>query len=144
MTAFLLDVNVLVALLSRKHDQHRRASAWFESEGARNWLTCPTTQNGAIRIMSGSGFSSVTVTPGDMIASVQSLTTIGNHRFIPDDVSLLNTSLVDPTRMLASKQVTDTYLLALAAHHSAMLATFDRRISVEAVPNCAGNLLLIP
>ena len=144
MTAYLLDVNVLIALLSRKHDHHHRARTWFESEGHRDWLTCPTTQNGAIRIMSGAGFSNVTVTPGNMIGSVQSLTAIGNHRFIPDDVSLLDDTLVNPSRMLASKQVTDIYLLALAAHNGAALATFDKRLVTNAVVDGDDHLYLIP
>jgi uncharacterized protein len=144
VTACLLDVNVLITLLSRKHDHHHRARTCFESEGHRNWLTCPTTQNVAIRIMSGARFSNATVTPGNMIGSVQSLTSIGNHRFIPDDVSLLDNSLVNPSRMLASKQVTDIYLLALAARNGATLATFDHRISTDAVLNGAGSLLYVP
>jgi toxin-antitoxin system PIN domain toxin len=144
MTAYLLDVNVLIALLSRKHDHHRRARSWFEAEGHMDWLTCPTTQNGAIRIMSGAGFSNATVTPGNMIGSVLSLTAIGKHRFIPDDVSLLDTSLVNPARMLASRQVTDIYLLALATRNGAALATFDRRIATDAVTDGAANLRYVP
>ena len=40
---------------------------------------------------------------------------------------------VDPTRILTSAQVTDTYLLALAKANSGKLATFDRRLSAAAV-----------
>jgi uncharacterized protein len=39
--------------------------------------------------------------------------------------------------------VTDLYLLALARHHDARLATFDRRIPAEAVPDGRRHLSVI-
>ena len=47
-------------------------------------------------------------------------------------------------RLLASSQVTDTYLLHLAASNDALLATFDTRIVTTAVPSGAGILFAIP
>lgn len=94
--------------------------------------------------MSSSGFSHASATPGSMIESVQSLTAIGHHQFVADDVSLLDDSLINPTRLLASKQVTDAYLLALAVRNDAMLATFDRRISTAPVHGGADHILYLP
>jgi len=144
VTAYLLDVNILIALLSRKHDHHSRARTWFEAEGHHEWLTSPTTENGVIRIMSGTGFSNAAVTPGSMIESLQSLFRLGNHRFVPDDITLTDESAILRSRLLASTQVTDTYLLALAASNDAVLATLDRRLAPDAVRSGADHLLRIP
>ncbi len=40
-----------------------------------------------------------------------------------------------PARLLDSAQVTDSYLLALAASQSGKLATFDRKLVADAVIN---------
>jgi uncharacterized protein len=143
VTDYLLDVNVLIALLSPKHEHRSRAQAWFEVEGHRAWLTCPTTQNGVIRIMSGRGFSRSDVTPGSMIESLHSLCQVGHHRFVPDDVSLLDDSLIFPSRLLGSRQVTDTYLLALAVWNDALLATMDEHLAANAIRNGADHLRVI-
>ena len=63
--------------------------------------------------------------------------------FIPDSVSLLDGS-VYTERLLASSQVTDTYLLHLAASNDALLATFDTRIVTTAVPSGAEVVFAIP
>jgi predicted nucleic acid-binding protein len=141
VTAYLLEVNVLIALLSRKQYHHRRACIWSESKGHQDWLTCPTAQNRAIRIMSGAGFPNVTVTPGKMVESVQSLTAVGSHRFIPDQVSLRDGSLAIPSRMLVGNPGTDMYLLALAARNGAMLAPFDHGVTTGVMVNGAASLL---
>jgi hypothetical protein len=63
------------------------------------------------------------------------------HEFWADDVSLLDAQRVDASPILATNQVTDTYLLALA--YRGTLATFDRRLVVDAVPDGARHLELI-
>ncbi len=144
MTTFLPDVKVLIALLDPKHPQANRARDWFKLEGSFHWLSCPTTQNGVIRIISNSAYSLDRATPRSIMLSLESLMNIGNHELVSDDVTLLDAKLIDPTRLLGSKQVTDTYLLANAVHHNAHLATFDRRLVSDAVKNGKTHLYLIP
>ncbi len=50
MTRFLLDINVLIALIDPAHVQHDRAHEWFAKSG-RAWATCPLTENGVLRIV---------------------------------------------------------------------------------------------
>lgn len=69
---------------------------------------------------------------------------VGNHRFVPDDISLLDETIFRIDRLRSSKQVTDAYLLALAAHHGASLATFDARIATDAVRLPEAQIFLIP
>ncbi|HYK37674.1 MAG TPA: hypothetical protein VEV40_17080, partial [Alloacidobacterium sp.] len=51
MTRFLLDINVLIALIDPAHVQHDRAHEWFASKGQKAWATCPLTENGVLRIV---------------------------------------------------------------------------------------------
>jgi uncharacterized protein len=141
---YLLDVNVVIALIDPSHVHHDRAHTWFGVTGKAGWLSCPTTQNGAIRIVSNPKYSNSPGSPAVVVDSVRSLTTVGNHRFIPDRISLLDSELVDPDALLSSSQITDTYLLALAIDADANLATFDTKLVATGVPSSAGHVLHIP
>lgn len=143
MTPFLLDVNILIALLSTKHTHHILARTLFEADGNLDWLTSLTTENGVIRIMSSRGFSGTRIAPGSVIESLHSLTQLGNHRFVPDDVSLTDGQAIITPNLLASSQVTDSYLLAVAVKNDAVLATLDRRLSPVAVRNGADHILYL-
>jgi predicted nucleic acid-binding protein len=55
------------------------------------------------------------------------------HDFWPDDITLFDSQRVAHARLLDSEQVSDSYLLALAVAHNGKLATFDRRLVVDAV-----------
>lgn len=144
MTAHLLDVNVLVALIDPTHVHHDRAHSWFADEGSRDWLSCPTTQNGVLRIVSNPRYSNAQPTPAVAVRSLRSLVAVGSHRFVADDVSLLDDPSVDVTRLVTAGEITDVYLLALARRHDARLATFDRRIATGAVKNGGPVVLQVP
>ncbi|MBA2665643.1 MAG: VapC toxin family PIN domain ribonuclease [Trueperaceae bacterium] len=141
MTAFLLDVNVLIALLDPTHTHHDRAHDWFAGPGKVNWLSSPTTQNGTVRIASHPKYSNAQPVPV-VLESLESLTRVGNHRFVPDSVSLLDERVVR-SHLLSSSQITDTYLVQLAFSVGARLATFDRRIVTNAVLGAEDGVLLI-
>jgi predicted nucleic acid-binding protein len=47
----LLDVNVLIALLDRRHVHHEAAHGWFAAAQANGWATSPLTQNAVLRIL---------------------------------------------------------------------------------------------
>lgn len=143
MSGYLLDINVVIALIDPSHVHHERAHEWFASTGKDDWLSCPMTQNGVVRIVSHPKYSNAQP-PVTVVESLRSLTAVGSHRFLPDKISLLDPEMVDPNAMLSSAQVTDTYLLALAVDARASLATFDTKLVTTAVPASAGNLLNIP
>jgi predicted nucleic acid-binding protein len=65
------------------------------------------------------------------------------HEFCPDDISLLDPAHLARPALLTPSRITDLYLLALARHHDASLATFDRRIPAEAVPDGPRHLTTI-
>jgi predicted nucleic acid-binding protein len=65
------------------------------------------------------------------------------HEFWPDDVSLLDSNVVDSTRIHGPRQLTDIYLLALAVKHAGKLVTFDTSIPLAAVRKATEKNLLI-
>ena len=130
---FLLDVDVLIALIDPSHVSHEPAHRWFATEGNRAWATCPLTENGVIRIVGHPKYPNTPGSPAVVAAIVSRLRKLPGHVFWPDELSLVATDHLDPTQILTSAQVTDSYLLALAVSHGHRLATFDRRLSTKAV-----------
>jgi hypothetical protein len=133
VTRFLLDVNVLIALIDPAHVQHDRAHDWFAAKGKKAWATCPLTENGVLRIVGHPRYPSSPGTPAAVAELMAILLALGGHEFWPDDLSLLDQKRIDSARLLDSGQVTDSYLLALARAHNGELATFDRHLVTDAV-----------
>lgn len=129
---WLLDVNVLLALLDPTHLHHERAHHWFAS-ARHSWASCAVTQNGAMRIMSHSSYPNRVESTALAAELVAALCSQPGHQFWADEVSLLDAPFVLRDRLLSSAQVTDTWLLALAVKHGGRLATFDARLVTTAV-----------
>ena len=125
MKPYLLDVNVLLALAWTNHVHHSAAQTWFAKRGAQGFRTCPITETGFVRISSNPAFTPAAVTPSAALALLERVANMPGYGFWPDDVSLLEGPR--PVAVLAGhRQVVDWYLLALAASHGGVLATFDR------------------
>ena len=138
----LLDVNVLVALVDPDHTFHDRAHAWLSS--GRPIATCPLTENGLVRVISNPNYSkAVQFRPGQIVDILVAFAARQDHEFWPDDVSLRDPGVVDPTRILGARQVTDIYLLALAVAHRGCLVTFDETVNRAAVPKARPSHLCV-
>jgi toxin-antitoxin system PIN domain toxin len=137
----LLDVNVLVALLDAGHLHHASATRWMGAHAAVGWASCPLTQNGCLRILSLSRYPNAqpTAVVAERLARAMAS---GRHAFWPDSISLLEAGVLRWDRVLTSRQVTDTYLLALAVAQGGRLVTFDGGISIEAVPSASRKHLV--
>ena len=140
---YLLDVNVLVALIDPAHVQHDAAHDWFVARGRQAWATCPLTENGVLRVVAHARYPNSPGLPAAVVPLMAGLRALPGHAFWADDVSLLDAEKIDATRLLHSSQVTDSYLLALACAHGGQLASFDRRLVVDAVVGGAKGLHLI-
>jgi uncharacterized protein len=140
---FLLDVNLLIALVDPQHVAHEAAHSWFDAEGRSDWATCPLTENGLVRIISQPNYTNFLGSAAAALKLLGTLYRLGNHSFWPDSISLLDAALIDPAKLATSSQVTDTYLLALAVANNGRLATLDRRLSPVAVAGGAAALRLI-
>jgi toxin-antitoxin system PIN domain toxin len=135
VTTFLLDVNVLIALVDPSHVQHDQAHSWFSRAGRKSFATCPLTENGLVRIV---GHPKYPNSPGPPSVVVQSLTAIRalpGHVFWPDSLSIAEDAFFAAGLLSSHARVTDSYLLALARANNGRLATMDQRLATEAVPN---------
>ena len=128
----LLDVSVLIPLLQKNHIHFDRTHEWWLANRAEGWASCPLTQNGFLRIVPQLRFSEP-MTVSDALDLLLDLIAATDHAFWPDDISLLDEGLIDRSRVLGPKQLTDIYLLALAVKHGGRLVTFDRTIPAAAV-----------
>lgn len=140
---FLLDINVLIALIDPAHVQHDRAHEWFESKGKKAWATCPLTENGVLRIVGHPRYPNSPGTPAAVAGILVPLRRLSGHEFWPDDISLLDGEKANANRLLDSSHVTDSYLLALARAHCGALASFDQRLVTDAVNLGTQSLHLI-
>ena len=143
MSRFLLDINVLIALMDPAHIQHDRAHEWFATSGKQAWATCPLTENGVLRIVGHARYPNSPGTPAAVVELMMGLRALPGHEFWPDDLTLLDGRRIHSARLLDSAQVTDSYLLALAYAHGGQLATFDRRLVTNAVVDGSKALHLI-
>jgi len=125
----LLDVNALVALAWDSHVHHARMRAWFETNGATGWATCPVTESGFVRVSSN---PKVLPSPIGVVAAREVLAVLraaGAHQFLADDVSLTDADVPD---ISGYRQVTDAHLLTLARRRSVRLVTFDTALATLA------------
>ena len=141
---FLLDVNVLIALIDPTHVAHDGAHSWFAETGGASWATCPITENGVIRIVGHPRYPNSAGSPAAVAPIMTRLRALPGHVFWPDDLTLMRSDLVDPAEIKTPAQVTDTYLLALAVANKGRLATLDRHLSPSAVRRGRAALHVIP
>ena len=141
---FLLDVNVLVALLWEQHLHHARARHWFAAEispTTNHFATCGVTQSGFVRVSSNPAVLPDAVSVREASAVLGRLVEHRSHRFLPDDRGFVGNPLVPHDRLVGYRQVTDAFLIAMARRHDARLVTFDKALShlaadvVELLPN---------
>jgi len=140
---FLLDANVLIALIDPQHVHHDPAHEWFGLQENIDWATCPLTENAVVRIISQPSYPNPAANPEAAIDMLRELCAVGRHQFWPDSISLLDSSAVLSGTVLSPKRITDIYLVALGVSRRGKLATFDRRIYSNASPEWRDNIELI-
>ncbi len=95
-----------------------------------------------VRIMSQPAY------PGDLPAAqvaarLAEAAKDAHHTFWPDSISLLQAGTIEWARLLGHRQVTDSYLLALAVGNKGRLVTFDARVDIAAVPGARSLNLVV-
>ena len=143
MVRYLLDVNVLIALVDPGHVQHDAAHAWFGRTGRKAFATCPITENALLRIVGHPKYPNSPGPPSVVAQSLHAIRTLPGHPFWADSISLADGEHVDPSQLSSHGRVTDTYLLALARANGGRLATMDHRLAVDAVAEGGSALTLI-
>jgi uncharacterized protein len=129
MPATLLDVNALLALIWPEHYFHDAVSSWFQRHSRQGWATCPLTQMGFVRIVSNPSFTKNAPKLDDALRLLALNLDHPNHEFWPDDITLPRSIGRIEKPLQGHRQITDAYLLGLAMHRNAKLATLDRSIA---------------
>jgi toxin-antitoxin system PIN domain toxin len=139
----LLDINVLIALVDPWHVFHLDATDWMRSNAIKKWATCPLTENGFLRIFGHPGYKNGPGSPAAALPFLRQMYASPGHEFWSLDLSF---AAGKPFRTLAgtgSGQLTDLYLLGLAAIRQGRFTTFDTGIQVDAIQNGAKYLEVI-
>ena len=118
----LLDVNALVALAWDSHVHHAAMRAWFATNSASGWATCPITESGFVRVSSNPKVLPSAIGIAAALGVLSALRALEGHRFLADDVSIGDSDV--PT-ITGHRQVTDAHLLTLARRRGVPLVTFD-------------------
>jgi uncharacterized protein len=121
----LLDVNALVALAWDSHIHHARIRLWFAANASQGWATCPITESGFVRVSTNPKVLPSPIGVADAQRVLATLRKADGHRFLSDDVSLVDDDV--PT-IVGHRQVTDAHLLTLARRRGVRLLTFDAAI----------------
>lgn len=127
----LLDVNALMALAWPNHQHHRAVVARLDGPLAPEWATCALTQLGFVRLSSNPAVVGVRRTPAHALDLLGELVADARHRYLTPLPSLSEAAR-HFRHLLGHQQVTDAYLLAVAAAHDAVLLTLDRRLAPPA------------
>lgn len=141
---FLLDVNVLIARIDPRHEHHERVARWERDNASEHLVTCPLTQNGFLRIYGHPRYPGGPGSPAEAMVELRHLLSLRTHRFISDSLSLSDARVFRSLAGVTPKQLTDVYLLGLAASEGIDFATNDSRIHHEAVVRGRERLHVIP
>ncbi len=115
----LLDANVLIALTVAEHEHHTLASGW--AAGAGRFALCPIVEGALLRFLLRLGHPAA-----DALTILHAVRALPSCEFWPDDVSYTDADFED---VRGPRQVTDAYLVALAASRSGRLATLDQSLA---------------
>lgn len=137
---YLLDVNVLIALCDPAHEHHELVFDWFTKTGRTSFATCAITESGFIRICSSPAYPNRPGPVKTLQGILAKLCETKGYHYWQDAVSWKEMKLAQE---IASKFVTDVYLLALAQKFKGTLATLDQSIPADALAGGAKSMLLL-
>lgn len=127
-TIYLLDVNVLVALLWPNHMHHGAVIRWLGNDARRQFATCPLTELGFARLSCNPVAVGKAITLSAALGTLAGLAKMPNHHFVTETAPLHSALPPVAETVVGYRQVSDAYLIALARLHGAKLATLDARI----------------
>lgn len=140
---YLLDVNILIAILDEYHSHHHAAREWFDTPGLA-WALCPFTEAGFLRYMTmpKPGTNVPRMSMEKAVALLENLTHEPGHRYqlVPADWQTLTRPFAK--HILGHKQVTDAWLLGTALQAGLTLVTFDRAM-LHLAGEFRGSVLLL-
>ena len=130
-------------MLDDAHTHSARANAFIEKRSIKI-ATCPLVENGVIRVLNLPGYGMRGAIGIDQIRTqLKRATTLLDHEFWPDDVSVLDDIRLHFSKVFGDNQITDVYLLTLAVAHRGALVTFDQHITLTAVKGATDKHLVV-
>jgi len=124
--SWLLDVNVLVALLWESHLHHESAVTWFIEHRAERWATCNLTELGFLRVSMQAAGLKRGLTFIEAFETLAANVAAPDHEFWPLDYSCREIRPEIRSRLRGPQQLTDALLLDLAIRRQGTLITFDK------------------
>lgn len=118
--AELLDANVLIAAVATDHLHHAVAESWLAANPSV--ALCPITEGALVRFLVRTGETATTIT--SILTGLHDLDSVV---FWPDSVSYRD---MDIAEIRGHRQVTDSYLVALAVAHDTRVVTFDNGLAL--------------
>jgi len=122
---YLLDVNILIALLATDHVHRNIVMKWFKTEETQ-WALCPFTEAGFLRLMTAPGPGQITMNEASDV--LESIAKRPQYHYVPLTSDWRTLTKPFSPRVHGTKQVTDAYLLGLAIQNNLVLATMDKGI----------------
>jgi len=132
--AYLLDVNVLMAISWPDNANHSAAQRWFRDHMKAGWATCPMTQAAFIRLSSNRSVTENALHPSAAITLLERNSQNDYHEFWSDNLTFTDAVAPFRGRIIGHQQITDAYLLGLAIRKKARLVTFDKAIAALLPP----------
>ncbi len=120
---WLLDGNVLVALVIDSHVHHDRAHRWFDTLKQDRFATCTLTQGTLLRVHMR---SAVDRSAAAAWRALQGVADHPKHDWWDDSLDFLE---VPHRHLQGSAQVTDAWLAELARRRRGRLATLDSALA---------------
>jgi uncharacterized protein len=141
---WLLDANLLIALTHASHIHHAEAHTWFAEHAKRLWATCVLTQLAFVRLTSNPKVAGTEITPAQALDALAAMAAQPQHEYWAEAPEPLHLSTLQSAALVGHRQVTDAYLLGLAAHKQQRLATLDRGlVSFARANGLAGHVELV-
>ena len=127
-TSFLPDINVWLALASRRHIHHGPAAAWFDTVDDGGAAFCRITQMGLLRLLTNRKVMGPdTITQARAWQLYERMCRDARVRYLEEPPGVerewRRLSRLSPP---GQSSWTDSYLLAFARAYGLRLATFDR------------------
>jgi toxin-antitoxin system PIN domain toxin len=138
-----LDVNVLFALVWRRHEGHAAAHAWFAKSGHRAWATSPLTELGVLRLLTNPAVTQGAVSAASALDVVEEATRHEGHEFWPLGGEMVTGLKALAARLQGHRQWTDAALLWQAVEREGVLVSFDAGVKELASREPGGRVLLL-
>jgi toxin-antitoxin system PIN domain toxin len=134
MRRWLVDADVLLALVWPRHEGHRAAHAWFAETGQHGWASNTLTQLSMLRLLTHPAVTKGVVKPAEAVHILAAMTKHPKHEVWPLEETPVEDWGALSGRIEGRRQWTDAMLLLEAERWDGGLVTFDvgvRRLAGE-------------